>query len=154
MPKRTPIAQAIAAALPPVPCEPGIIDMYKAFAAIDRLIASLYRGEIDVEGSTPVMADWDGWCELAPAIHGWCDCWERIASHMGQPLQDLAFIRRLVNRLSAGMLIDVSDIDRAKTTINRCRALYFACPNWIRKSAVQDELIAIALDELGLRRAA
>lgn len=154
MPKRTLIAQAIATALPIIPSEPGILDMKTAFAPIDAMIESLYRGEIDFEGSTPVMADWDGWCELAPALHGWCDCWERIASHMGQPLPDLAFIRRLVNRLSAGMLIDVSDIDRAKTTINRCRALYFACPNWIRKAAVQDEMIAIALDELGLRRAA
>lgn len=151
---RRPIALAIAGAMPAIPATSSIIDMQKAFSPIDTLLQSLYQGEIDFEGSVPVMQDWDGWCELAPAIHGWCDCWERIARQMGAQLDDIAFIRRLANRLTAGILLDVGDIDRAKAAINRCRALYLACPTWIRQSAVQDEMIAIALDELGLRRAA
>ncbi|UCV02333.1 hypothetical protein [Dechloromonas denitrificans] len=151
---RRPLALALEAALPIVPNSPGVADMHKAFAPIDQLLASLDQGEVDIEGATPVMRDWDGWCEIAPAVQGWCDCWERIARRMGETVPDLAFLRRIANRLAAGMLLDTADIDRAHAVIARCRALYFACPVWIRKSAVQDEMIAIALDDLGLRRAA
>lgn len=151
---RRPIALAIDAALVPINLTPSIFDMKNAFDPIDQLLESLYQGEIDVEDSVPVMRDWDGWCEISPAIHGWTDCWERISQRMGKPVHDLAFMRRLANRLASGILLDISDIDRAKAIVNRCRALYFACPLWIRKSAVQDEMIAIAMDELGLREAA
>lgn len=150
---RRPIAIAIEAALPRPNTRVSLTDMIKAFAPIDQLLAALYQGEIDVEGSVPVMRDWDGWSEIAPAIHGWCDCWERIARHMAAPL-DLGFLRRLANRLNAGILLDLADVDRALLLVTRCRALYLACPLWLRKSAVQDELIAIALDDLCLREAA
>lgn len=150
---RRPIALAIEAAMPRPNTRVSLTDMIKAFAPIDQLLAALYQGEIDVEGSVPVMRDWDGWSEIAPAIHSWCDCWERIARHMATPL-DLGFLRRLANRLSAGILLDLADVDRALGLVTRCRALYLACPLWLRKSAVQDELIAIALDDLCLREAA
>lgn len=150
---RRPIPLAIAATFPIPNTRVSLTDMIKAFRPIDQLLAALYQGEIDVEGSTPIMRDWDGWTEIVPAINGWCDCWERIARHMATPL-DLGFLRRLANRLAAGILLDLPDVDRALHLVTRCRALYFACPLWLRKSAVQDELIAIALDNLCLREAA
>jgi hypothetical protein len=100
-----------------------------------------------------VVRDWEGgWCEIAPALHGWCDCWERIAARMGAAL-DLGHLRRLANRLASGMLLNLSDVEKASAITNRCRALYLACPPAVRASAVLDERIAIALDEAGLRSA-
>ncbi|HJW25151.1 MAG TPA: hypothetical protein VJ576_09655 [Rhodocyclaceae bacterium] len=149
-----PIPDAIQAIYPSVPSQASVMDMFSAFEAIDGLMAELATGEITMEGPAPVMRDWEGdWCEVSPALHGWCDCWERIARAMGQPL-DLAFLRRLASRLENGVLLCITDLDRASALIDRCRALYLACPTRTRQAAVLDERIAIALDEHGLRRAA
>ena len=149
-----PIPAAIQALYPAIPREAGVADMFRAFEAIDGLMAELATGELTVEGCLPVMRDWDGgWCSVAPAIQGWCDCFERIAAALGLPL-DLSFLRRLSARLTNGVLLCTTDLDRAGAVIDRCRALYLACPTRTRQSAVLAEQIAIALDEHGLRRAA
>lgn len=149
-----PIAAGILSAYLAQPRTASFASMVKAFSSIDQLLASLEQGEVDVESNVPVMRDWeDGWCEIAPALHGWCDCWERIARRMGAAL-DLGHLRRLANRLNNGMLLTESDVDRARAITDRCRALYLACPPAVREAAVRDERIAIALDECGLRRAA
>lgn len=148
-----PIANAIAA-FPILPSEASAASMFKAFASIDGLLRSLESGEVDVEAGVPVMLDWEGgWCEIAPALHGWCDCWERIAQRMGDAL-DLGHLRRLANRLSSGMLLTLVDVARARTIVDRCRALYLACPPTLRAQAVLVEMVAVALDEAGLRKAA
>lgn len=149
-----PIADGIAGAYLVRPREASFAGMVKAFASIDALLASLEHGEVDVEAGVPVMRDWDGgWCEIAPALHGWCDCWERIARRMGAAL-DLGHVRRLANRLDSGILLSLSDVERARAITDRCRALYLNCPPALRDSAVLEERIAIALDEVGARRAA
>lgn len=147
---RRPIAAGIAAAYPIERREAAVSAMFKAFATIDSLIASLEHGEVDAEGGIPIMRDWEGgWCEIAPALRGWCDCWELIARRMGADL-DLGHLRRLANRLDKGMLLEVSDVDRARVITDRCRALYLACPVDTRLAAVRDERIAIEFDALGL----
>lgn len=151
--KKHPISDGITGAYLVQPRTASFASMVKAFASIDGLLSSLEQGEVDVESGVPVMRDWDGgWCEIAPALHGWCDCWERIAARMGTAL-DLGHLRRLANRLASGMLLNLSDVDRARSITNRCRALYLACPPALREAAVLDERIAIALDEAGLRAA-
>lgn len=151
---KTIISLAVAHAYPSPAREASFASMLKAFSSIDALIASLEQGEVDVEAGVPVMRDWDGgWCEIAPALHGWCDCWERIARRMQTDI-DLGLLRRMANRLANGMLLNLSDVDRAKAITNRCRALYLACPPAVRESAVLEERIAIAFDEIGLRMAA
>lgn len=53
-----------------------------------NLMDLLARGEVDVIDGRPVMrmpevdeqfATRAEWCEIAPAIDGWRDCWQRIA---------------------------------------------------------------------------
>lgn len=48
------------------------------------LLSQLARGEVHEYDGRPVMRMPEGgdrfaWCEIAPAIEGWCDCWSRIA---------------------------------------------------------------------------
>lgn len=150
---RRPIAAGIATAYPIKDNRATVTAMHATFSTIDGLLASIVQGEIDVEAGVPVMRDWDdGWCEIAPALHGWCDCWECIARRMGTEL-DLGHLRRLANRLAHGMLLEVSDVARARAITDRCRALYLACPIDVRQAAVRDECIAIEFDALGLAAA-
>lgn len=149
-----PIAAGIDAAFRQPPNTSSVTDMLKAFAPIDELIADLYAGEVAYAGPTPVMHDHDGTlAEIVPCIIGWTNCLERIARAIAIPL-DLGLMRRIAKRLEAGILLDVADLDRTAAQINRCRAIFLACPVAIRQSCVLDEQIEIAIDEYGLRRAA
>ena len=149
-----PIEAAFDRAFPRRPSTSSVIDMIKAFWPLDRFLADLYADDIGFAGTTPVMLDHDGtWGEIVPSLASWTSCIERIARRLDTPL-DLSLLRRIGNRIESGMPLDVDDIDRAKSLIDRSRAIYLACPVHIRKAAVVDEYIDIAIDELGLRRAA
>lgn len=152
-----PITASIFTAFPVRPRESSVIDMIKAFGPMDQLIADLYAGEvayIDRCGSIPVMLDYDGtYGEIVPSLNGWTSCMERIARRLRIPL-DLSLIRRLAARLEAGMLLDLDDVDRMVILVERCRAVYFASPVFVRQAATVDELIDIEIEGLGLRRAA
>lgn len=151
---RRPIAAGIETSFPVLPKTSSAADMIKAFEPIDKLIADLYAGEVSYVGPTPVMYDHLGdYSEIVPCIIGWTNCLERIARRIDIPL-DLGMMRRVAKRLEAGILLDVSDLDRVAALIERCRAIYLACPVHIRLSSILDEQIDIAMDEYGLRRAA
>lgn len=151
---RRPIEAAFDRAFPRTPTTSSVIDMFKAFWPLDRLLADLYAGEIGYAGITPVMLDHDGtWGEIVPSLTGWASCLERIARRLDTPL-DLSFLLRLAKRLENGIFMDISDVDRAKSLIDRCRAIYLACPVHIRKAATVEEFIDIEIEQLGLRRAA
>lgn len=149
-----PIEAALDRAFPRIPSTSSVIDMFKAFWPLDRLLADLAAGEIGYAGLTPVMIDHDGsYGEIVPSLTGWTSCMERIARRLGTPL-DLGLLRRIGKRLEDGVFLSVSDVDRARALIDRCRAIYLACPVPVRKAATVDELIDIAVEEYGLRRAA
>lgn len=149
-----PLEAAFDTAFLRLPTTSSVFDMAKAFAPIDSLIADLYAGEISYLGVDPVMLDHEGgFAEIVPSLNGWTSCMERIARDLDIPL-DLGLLRRIGKRLEAGMLLDVADIDRAKALVDRCRAVYLACPVFIRKAATVVELIDIEIGDLGLRRAA
>lgn len=149
-----PIEAGLDIAFPRIPSNSSVIDMLKAFWPLDRLLADLYAGEVSYAGLTPVMIDADGsYGEIVPSLNGWTSCMERIARRLDLPLE-LGLLRRIGKRIENGILLDVSDIDRAKALIDRCRAVYLACPVHVRKAATVDEFIDIEIEELGLREAA
>lgn len=150
---KTPIQLSLELAFPAVPSDVSVIDMFKAFLPMDRLLESIEQGELYHDNLGPIMRDYDGWCDVAPAIQGWCDCWERIARYMSKHL-DLGPLRRMANRLTAGILLEISDLEKARTVVEKCRQLYFACPIPVRKRAVMEEQISIELESLGLKEAA
>ncbi|MDP3440980.1 MAG: hypothetical protein U0989_02615 [Azonexus sp.] len=152
--KAKPIEAGLDQAFPRYPASSSVTDMFNAFWPLDRLIDDLYAGEVSYAGLTPVMIDHDGsYGEIVPSLNGWSSCMERIARRLDIPL-DLGLLRRIGKRIENGILLDVAAIDRAKTLIDRCRAIYLACPVHVRKAATVDEFIEIEIEELGLRRAA
>lgn len=149
-----PLEAAFDIAFPRYPATSSVVDMFKAFWPLDQLLRDLYAGEVGYAGTTPVMLDADGsYGEIVPSLTGWASCMERIARRLDTPL-DLGLLCRIGKRLEAGMLMDVGDIDRAAALIDRCRAIYLACPVSVRKAATVDEFIDIEIEMLGLRRAA
>lgn len=149
-----PIEAGLDQAFPRTPTTSSVIDMFKAFWPLDRLIKDLYTGEVSYAGMTPVMIDHDGqYGEIVPSLTGWASCMQRIARRLGTPL-DLSFLLRLAKRLENGVFMDTTDVDRAQSLIDRCRAIYLACPVHVRKAATVEEFIDIEIEELGLRRAA
>jgi len=151
---RRPVDIGIASAFPMLPSTSSVFDMATAFGPLDQLLADLYAGEVAFHGPTPVMLDHDGsYGEIVPSLLGWTSCMERIARRLDIPL-DLGPLRRLAKRIEAGILIDVADIDRAAALIERCRAVFMACPVAVRKAATNDEFIDIEIEALGLREAA
>lgn len=149
-----PIEAAFDITFPRRPITSSVIDMLKAFAPIDSLIADLYTGEVSYQGPTPMMVDHDGGLsEIVPCLIGWTSCLERIARRLDIPL-DLGLMRRIAKRLEAGIMLDVADLDRMAALVNRCRAIFLSSPVHIRKACVVDEQIDIAIEEYGLRRAA
>jgi hypothetical protein len=149
-----PLAIAFDRAFPVFPKYASVIDMFKAFWPIDKLMTELRIGDIAFLGTSPIMFDHDGsYSEITPCVEGWTSCLERMARRINIEL-DLSLMRRIAKRLEFGMLLDVADIDRAIQLNHRSRAIYLACPSYLRKSAYVDEMIDISVDELGLRRAA
>lgn len=152
--RKRPIFEGILKAYPPIPLESSINDMLKAFWPLDRLLDDLRSGEVAFAGMTPVMIDHDGsYGEIVPSLTGWSSCMERIAKRLSIPL-DLSLLVRIAKRLEAGVLLDQADIDRTAYLVDRCRAIFMACPVRIRKACTVDELIEIAVEDYGLRRAA
>lgn len=151
MPKHLPLitlAAAFDTAFPRRPNSSSVCDMRKAFWPLDRLIADLYAGDIAFAGADPVMIDHDGeYGMIVPSLEGWCSTMERIAHRLQLPL-DIGHLRRLAKRLDTGMLLDVSDIDRAAQLVDRCRAIFLACPVYVRQQATNDELIEIYMSEI------
>lgn len=149
-----PLDAAFDAVFPRYPISASVIDMIKAFAPVDRLLHDLYADQISYAGLTPVMRDYDNeYAEIVPSLAGWTSTIERMARRLDIPL-DLSLLRRLGNRLDVGMLINVAELDTAVALISRSRAVFLAAPTHVRKAAVIDEYIEIAVEEYGLRDAA
>lgn len=151
---RKPIAGCIMDAWPARPSQSSIIDLWKCFWPLDRLVEALQAGEVCYGGATPVMLDHDGqYGEIIPSLAGFCSTLERMARAIRIPL-DLGHMLRVAKRLEIGVLLEVSDIDRFAALVDRCRAIFLACPAWIRHRAYLDECIGMAIADLGLREAA
>ena len=107
----TPLRQALGAAYPLPAMDPDTVRSISAgLARIERkeeaeriaapmreLFDMLAQGEVhEIDGMSvmnmPAMGDErEAWCAVGPAIHGWIDCWKRIAPDIGtRKLQYLA----------------------------------------------------------------
>ncbi|MBP6726347.1 MAG: hypothetical protein KA132_03900 [Thauera sp.] len=106
-----PLRQALGAAYPLPAMDPDTVRSISAgLARIERkeeaeriaapmreLFDMLAQGEVhEIDGMSvmnmPAMGDErEAWCAVGPAIHGWIDCWKRIAPDIGtRKLQYLA----------------------------------------------------------------
>jgi len=145
----TPIAAHMRARYPGIPEEPSILDMRAAFEPVDALLAHIEAGELTYEQNTPVLIIGDTACEICPAMAGWVETFERIAIRLGTPI-DLSPLIRIGKKLSLGIMLEESDLARAKLLVDRCRAIYLACPTHHRVGATNETLISVELERMGL----
>ena len=105
--------------------------------------ATTYRGYV-------VFEDWQG--ELSRtdmALAGWCDCWERFNTGL-----DLTPHDRLRKKLEAGVPLTIAEIDEALALLNKQQKALSSLPRDFIQSQTNTELIAIAMEELGIKEAA
>lgn len=133
---------------------PRLDSVYYLFQPIYDAFAKMESGEIECINGKVVFKAFDGkWCELAPAIHGWADCWERIGRNEGLPF-DGEPLRRLANKVSYDIPLTHDDLARGREKIEETRRMFMALPVSATKRHAQTEQIQIEVDRLNLKEAA
>jgi hypothetical protein len=131
---------------------PGLHEALVVFEPLYRLFRQLETGEVDAVMGRPVMPEKHGeMVEIAPALLGWSDLWDRMAKAEGLQL-DLVPLRRIARKLSAVSPLTESDLEAGKVCLDHTyRAFMRLPPHKIRHHAAMEE-IAINLQRAGLLR--
>jgi hypothetical protein len=85
-------------------------------------------GCVDDAAGSPIMRDWDGgWVEVAPALHGWADCWQRIAEAEHLPL-DLDPLRLIARKLHLVTPLSTQEVARGKAAMLATHRAFLSLP--------------------------
>lgn len=134
--------------------KPRLDSVYHLFQPIYTAFERMENDEIECINGKVVFKAFDGsWCEVAPAMIGWSDCWERIGRNEGIPF-DGEPLRRLANKISYGIPLTQSDLAQGREKIEETRRMFMALPVSATKQHAQTEQIAIELERLKLSEAA
>lgn len=121
-------------------------------APIRKAFVEMLSGEVDSYRGYPITrihhADND-FARIDHAANGFTALIERL-----MPDFDLAPIRRISKKLEAGMLLEAREVDDALALLKRCedRLIKFRRSDLV--SAAKTEMIAIELEQLGIKEAA
>ena len=128
--------------------------MYMLFQPIYTAFERMEADAIESINGKAVFMAFDGsWCEVAPALIGWADCWERIGRNESLPF-DGEPLRRLANKISYNVPLTQSDLKIGRAKIEETRQMFMALPVSSTKKHAQTEQIAIELERLKLSEAA
>lgn len=134
--------------------KPRLDSAYLLFQPIYTAFERMEADEIECVNGKVVFKAFDGeWCELAPAIIGWADCFERIGRNENIPF-DGESLRRLANKISYNAPLTQSDLALGREKIEETRRMFMVLPVSATKRHAQTEQIAIELERLNLKEAA
>ena len=127
---------------------PGIDEALTTFDPLFRLFDQLDTGFLDDAAGKPIMTDWDGqWCEIAPALHGWADCWQRIADAERLVL-NLEPLRRISRKLYAISPLTEAEVAAGRAAMMATHHAFLRLPvGTIKRHAIAEE-ISIAMENL------
>lgn len=117
-----------------------------------HLMSMLEQGEVyEIDGRAvmrmpevdPEFADQTEWCEIAPAIAGWIDCWARI-----DPSIQLDHLAILGRRLDADKTITPRLAEKARADLETCAARLLTVRPGAITSAVTSTCIAWEFEKL------
>lgn len=133
--------------------KPRLDSVYLLFEPIYSLFDQLQSGEIESINEKYVFNLNGRWCEIAPAIIGWADLWERIGRNEnihfdGSPL------RRLANKLSYHIPLTEEELVIGLEKVEETRRMFVSLPVSKIQSHAQTEQISIELERLKLKEAA
>jgi hypothetical protein len=127
---------------------PGIDDAMVIFQPLFRLFDQLDTGYVDDAAGRPIMLEWDGgYCEIAPALLGWADCWQRIADAEMLTL-DVEPLRRISRKLRAVTPLTESEVAAGRAALMATHRAFLRLPVGIIKRHANAEEISIALENL------
>ncbi|MFK7088649.1 hypothetical protein AAFM71_07510 [Chromobacterium violaceum] len=133
------------------PVRPHLAEVQGCFAPIDHVFDCLEAGEVDVIGDAVVFKSFeDGtWCELAPAMRGWCELWEKLAQHY-RLLLDTGPVHALVGKLEREEYLTREEVAAGRAVIDLARRAYMGMDVHEVKGFVRTQQIKIQLEEAGL----
>lgn len=133
------------------PLRPTIVDMMKAFGAVDSMLAKLAEGWIhDVQGRPAFREPANGkWYEIPAAMDGWVALWERLDARYALGL-DLEPIRKIIARLRYSTPIPPELVEQAEKVVIQCKRAYRRMDVYEIGSIVKTQLIANAAEAAGL----
>lgn len=134
--------------------KPRLDSVYMLFQPIYTAFERMEADEIECINGKAVFMAFDGsWCEVAPAMIGWADCFERIGRNEDMPF-DGEPLRRLANKISYDIPLTESDLVLGREKIEETRRMFMALPVSATKRHALTEQIAIEMDRLHIKEAA
>lgn len=134
--------------------KPTMTSVFMLFDPIYTAFDKLAAGEIESVRGRPVFKDWEGnWCEVAPAMQGWADCWDRICQRQGMRM-DMEPLRKMSRKLSYDSPLTEAEVAAGRAAIDQTREAFRSLPVEVTKDAALTEQIAIQLETNGLKQAA
>lgn len=128
--------------------KPTLADMEGVFNKIDVMFTRIRTGYVDTVNGVPIMSDGQGdLIAIAPALHGWCELWDRIATRYGLILQT-GPLTIMANRLEYGTPLTMELIDRSQAVIDRCRKIYAQLDVYEVRSMVNTQCIKYEFENL------
>lgn len=131
---------------------PTLVEVAMVFEPGNRILAACARGEIEAIQGRPCFYDAISgeWWEVAPALEGWADAWERVAR--GERLAfTVCAIRRVAACLRHGRPLFDHEVSAAQAELDRMQA---AMPRITRarlRAYSQAAQIGFELERLGMR---
>ena len=130
--------------------KPRLDSVYHLFQPIYTVFERMEADEIECINGKVVFQAFDGsWCEVAPAMIGWADCWERIGRNEGIPF-DGDPLRRLANKIGYNIPLTKEDLASGRAKIEETRRMFVSLPVSATKHHAQTEQIAIEFEKLNL----
>jgi hypothetical protein len=128
--------------------KPNMDEAFVIFKPIFTVFDEFETGFTDCVNGLPVMQAWNGqWCEIAPALHGWADCWQRISDAESLAI-NLEPLRRISRKLHAVSPLTPAEVKAGKDAVLATYRAFLSLPvNKIKRHANSEE-IAYHLDKM------
>lgn len=127
---------------------------YTLFHPIYTVFDKLDEGEIEESNGKPIFKDfYNEWCEIAPAMDGWADCWERICRNQKIDI-NLDPLRNLARKLDCDTPLTESDVSGGRDVIDTTYRIFMSLPAEVVRKHALTEQIQIEFDRLNLKEAA
>lgn len=127
---------------------PNLAEIQGLFGHIDIMFNQLRSGYIDAANGRPIMHDGQGgWHEIAPALLGWGDLWDRIANKYKLVI-DTQSLTQIANRLQYDSPLTIDLINKGQAAIDHCRAIYARLDVFEVRAMVNEQCRMIEIQEL------
>jgi hypothetical protein len=126
---------------------PAALDEFTVFDMTQTLLNKISNGAIEAYRGEPVFRDNAGQlCYVCPALKGWVETWELINDQLGTNI-NLYPLRRIHNKLDAGMILAEGEISAAKDTLLSMRLVFRAADRSRIASIARSAQIKILLED-------